>query len=151
MAGTWDDFKRFEEIMGRMYEDFWGRPMRHRFAPSGRLLPPDDENGEFKQPFIDVIETDEEVIITAEMPGLEKGDININISGDRVEISNNNRGNIKENSQICGERYKGGYRSVISLHSSVDRDKSKAIYNNGVLEVKMPKTRIMDKKALKVE
>ncbi|MDW7727198.1 MAG: Hsp20/alpha crystallin family protein [Candidatus Methanoperedens sp.] len=147
MAGTWDDFRRFEETMSRLYEEFWGRPMRHRFAPSGRLLPPDGENNEpIEQPFIDVIETDKEVIITAGIPGLEKEDINIKISGDRVEISARakHRGKINENSFTSGESCSREYCRVISLPSPVDRNKSKAIYNNGVLEVKMLKTRIME-------
>lgn len=154
MAGKWDDFKRFEEMMSMMYEDFWGKPMRHRFTPSGRLLPPDEENGEFfeeKQPFIDVIEADREIILTAELPGLQKGDININISGDKVEISAGikHNGKIVE-SYIHSERCRRSFCRSITLPSPVDRDKSKATYNNGVLEVKMPKALIMEKKALKV-
>ncbi|HEY9206151.1 MAG TPA: hypothetical protein VIO58_09535 [Candidatus Methanoperedens sp.] len=58
MADTWDDFRRFEEMMNRMFEDFWGRP-RRPLLPSGEkgeIVP-----AEYRQPFIDVIETDKEV------------------------------------------------------------------------------------------
>jgi HSP20 family protein len=60
---------RFEEIMNRMFEEFSGRP-RRRLLSSG-------ERGEiapavYREPFIDVIETDKEIIATAELPGLEK-------------------------------------------------------------------------------
>ena len=84
MPDTWDDFRRFEEMMNRMFEDFWGRP-RRKLLPSG-------ERGEIvpagsREPFIDVIETDKEVIASAELPGLEKEDININVTEDRLEIS----------------------------------------------------------------
>ena len=85
MADRLNDFRKFEEMMNRMFEEFWGRPSRQLMLPSG-------ERGEIvstesRQPFIDVIETDKEIIATAEMPGLEKQDIKINLTEDRLEIS----------------------------------------------------------------
>ncbi len=155
MVDSWDDFRRFEEVMNRMFEDFWGRPGRRRFLPS-RLLPSGEEKGELveqRQPFIDVIETDKEVIATAEMPGLEKEDINLNISEDRLEISAETKHEEKkeEKGYVYRERSSGSYYRAISLPSAVDADNSKATYNNGVLEVKMPKTEIKKKKPVKVE
>ncbi len=35
MVNQWDDFRRFEEMMNRMFEDFWGRPARRLMLPSG--------------------------------------------------------------------------------------------------------------------
>ncbi len=49
------------------------------------------------------------------------------------------------------ERSSGSVYRAISLPSPVDSDNSKAIYKNGVLEIKMPKTEIKKKKPLKVE
>ena len=156
MVDTWDDFRKFEEMMNRMFEDFWGRPMRRRLMQSGRLLPPGEEKGELveqRQPFIDVIETDKEVIATAEMPGLEKEDIKLDISEDRLEISAKTKHEEKkeEKGYVYRERSSGSYYRAISLPSSIDPDNSKATYNNGVLEVKMPKTEIKKKKPIKVE
>ena len=155
MVDTWDDFRRFEEMMNRMFED-WGRPGRRRFMPVGRLLPAGEGKGELaerRQPFIDVIETDKEVIATAEMPGLEKKDIKLDISEDRLEISAETKHEEKkeEKGYAYRERSRGSYYRAISLPSSVDPDNSKAAYNNGVLEVKMPKTEIKKKKPVKVE
>ncbi len=83
MVDQWDDFRRFEEIMNRMFEEFWGRPSR-RLLPSGeRAVVP----SEYRQPSIDIVETDKEIIATAEMPGLEKQDIKINLTEDNLEIS----------------------------------------------------------------
>ena len=156
MVDTWDDFRRFEEMMNRMFEDLWGRPMRRRLMQSGRLLPSGEEKGELveqRQPFIDVIETDKDVIATAEMPGLEKEDIKLDISEDRLEISAETKHEEKkeEKGYVYRERSSGSYYRAISLPSSVDPDNSKATYNNGVLEVKMPKTEIKKKKPIKIE
>ena len=145
-----DDFRRFEEMMNRMFEEFWGRPAARRLLPSGErgaVVP-----AEYREPFIDVIETDKEVIATAEMPGLEKQDIKINVSEDRLEISAETKREEKkeEKGYIYRERRSGSYYRAITLPSPVDSDKSKASYKNGVLEIKMPKTEIKKKTPLKI-
>jgi HSP20 family protein len=151
MANQWDDFRRFEEMMNRMFEDFWGRPSRRLMLPSGEkgeIVP-----AESRQPFIDVMETDKEVVATAEMPGLEKQDIKINLTEDRLEISAETKHEEKkeEKGYVYRERRSGSYYRAISLPSPVDPDNSKASYKNGVLEIKMPKTEIKKKKPLKIE
>ncbi len=151
MVDTWDEFRRFEEMMNRMFEGFVGRP-------GGRLMLQSGERGEIVQaesrrPFIDVIETDKEVTATAEMPGLEKQDIKINLTEDRLEISAETKHEEKkeEKGYLYRERRSGSYYRAISLPSPVDPDNSKASYKNGVLEIKMPKTEIKKKKPLKIE
>ncbi len=151
MVEQWDDFRRFEEMMNRMFEEFWGRPARRRLLPSGErgeVVP-----AEYREPFIDVIETDKEVIATAEMPGLEKQDIKINVTEDRLEISAETKREEKkeEKGYVYRERRSGSYYRAISLPSPVDPDKSKASYKNGVLEIKMPKTEVKKKTPLKIE
>jgi HSP20 family protein len=151
MVEQWDDFRRFEEMMNRMFEEFWGRPGRRRLLPSGErgeVVP-----AEYREPFIDVIETDKEVIATAEMPGLEKQDIKINVTEDRLEISAETKKEEKkeEKGYVYRERRSGSYYRAISLPSPVDPDKSKASYKNGVLEIKMPKTEVKKKTPLKIE
>jgi len=151
MVDTWDDFRRFEDMMNRMFEGFVGRPGRRLMLPSGErgeVVP-----AESRQPFIDVIETDKEVIASAEMPGLEKQDIKINLTEDRLEISAETKHEEKkeEKGYLYRERRSGSYYRAISLPSPVDPDTSKASYNNGVLEIKMPKTEIKKKKPLKIE
>jgi HSP20 family protein len=150
MTDSWDDFRRFEEMMNRIFEEFIGRP-RRKLLPSG-------EKGEiipagYREPFIDVIETDKEIIATADMPGLEKQDININITDDRLEISAETKHEEKkeEKGYVYRERRAGSFYRAVSLPSLVDPDSSKASYMNGVLEIKMPKTEIKKKKPLKID
>ncbi len=150
MVDQWDEFRRFEEMMNRMFEEFWGRPSR-RLLPSGErgeILP-----SERRHPFMDVIETDKEVIATAEMPGLDKQDIKINLTEDRLEISAETKQKEKkeEKGYVYKERRMGSYYRTISLPSTIDPDNSKASYKNGVLEIKMPKIEIKKKKPLKIE
>ncbi len=151
MVDTWDDLRRFEEMMNRMFEEVWGRPGRRLMLPSGERG--EMVSAEARKPFIDVIETDKEVIATAEMPGLEKQDIKINLTEDRLEISAETKHEEKkeEKGYVYRERRSGSYYRAISLPSPVDPDNSKASYKNGVLEIKMLKTEIKKKKPLKVE
>jgi len=82
------------------------------------------------------MEQDKEIIATAEMPGLEKKE---------------------EKGYIYRERRSCRYYPSISLPSPVDPDNSKATYENGVLEIKMPKTEVkkktplIDKESMAVE
>lgn len=57
----------------------------------------------------------------------------------------------EENSYVYRERRSGSYYRAISLPSPVDPDSSKASYENGVLEIKMPKTEIKKKKPPKID
>jgi len=151
MVEPFDDFRRFEDMMNRMFEGFWGRPATRRLLPSGErgaVVP-----AEIREPFIDVIENDKEIIATAEMPGLEKEDIKINVTEDRLEISAETKHEEKkeEKGYIYRERRSGSYYRAVSLPSPVDPDNSKATYKNGVLEIKMPRTEIKKKRPLEIE
>jgi HSP20 family protein len=151
MVEPWDDFRRFEEMMNRMFESFSGKPTSRRLLSSGErgaVVP-----SECREPFIDVMDGDKEIIATAEMPGLEKKDIKINVTEDMLEISAETKQEEKkeEKGYIYRERRSGSYYRAISLPSPVDPDNSKATYENGVLEIKMPKTEVKKKTPLMIE
>ncbi len=156
MADIFDEFEETMNRMNRMFEEMWGIPMKRRplLLPSGEsALGPYMGGMGGRRPFIDLVETDKEVVATAEMPGLEKGDININLTEDKLEISAETKREEekKEKGYIYKERRTGSYHRAISLPSSVDPDNAKATYNNGILEIKMPKTEVKKKTPLKVE
>jgi len=98
---------------------------RRKLLPSGKgeeIVP-----AGYREPFIDVIETDKEIIASAELPGLEKQDININVTEDRLEISAQTKHEEKkeEKGYVYRERRSGSYYRAISLPSPVDPDGSK--------------------------
>jgi HSP20 family protein len=151
MVEPFDDFRKFEEMMNRMFESFLGRPTSRRLLSSGErgtVVP-----SEYREPFIDVMEKDKEIIAIAEMPGLEKKDIKINVTEDMLEISAETKQEEKkeEKGYVYRERRSGSYYRAISLPSPVDPDNSKATYENGVLEIKMPKTEVKKKTPLMIE
>jgi len=86
------------------------------------------------------------------MPGLDKGDIKINLTEDKLEISAETKyeEEKKEKGYVYKERRSGSYYRTISLPSSIDSDNSKASYNNGILQITMPKKEIKKKTPLKI-
>ncbi|MEN6637319.1 MAG: Hsp20/alpha crystallin family protein [Clostridiaceae bacterium] len=92
-------------------------------------------------PAVDVVEDDKMVRVTAEMPGLNDKDFNVEIEGDRLILSGekkHDREEKKENYYYSECSY-GSFSRVIPLPCEVDADKANATYKNGMLEVELPK------------
>lgn len=102
-------------------------------------------NGELEaapQIRIDLTENDKEYSVKADIPGVRKEDINVEVDGNRVSISAETREEKKEmqgEKVICSERSHGSSYRSFSLDSEVDESMAEAHYENGVLELKLPK------------
>ena len=98
-------------------------------------------SGDFT-PRVDVRETDKEIKVTAELPGLDEKDIEVSLSSDSLTI----RGEKQEESEDKGkdyyrsERRYGSFHRVVPLSAEVDEEKVKADFKKGVLKIKLPKT-----------
>jgi HSP20 family protein len=103
-------------------------------------------------PRIDVAETEENVIVTAEIPGVKQDDVTITVTDDILTI----KGEKKEEKEIkredyCSiERSYGSFMRSITLPSSVQADKAKATHKDGVLTVTIPKSESAKPKSIKV-
>ncbi|WP_026486507.1 Hsp20/alpha crystallin family protein [Caldanaerobius polysaccharolyticus] len=95
----------------------------------------------FNRPRMDVSETEKEVIATAEVPGIDKNNIEINIQDNILEIKGQTAGKEERNRQsyYLSERYYGAFHRRIVLPAEVDADKATATFENGVLTIRMPK------------
>lgn len=104
-------------------------------------------------PPIDMTETETEIVLKAELPGIDPKNIDINVAQDRIEI----RGEVKDeweqkDTGCCiMERYHGTFERVIGLPAEVNQDGVKANYQNGILKITLPKTEPTKPKAKKVE
>ena len=90
-------------------------------------------------PHIDVSETDKDVTVSAELPGLDKADVSVEIDEDTLTI----RGEKKEEDEGKIWRFReqsyGSFERVIRLPATVDRDGAKATFRKGILSVTLPK------------
>jgi HSP20 family protein len=94
------------------------------------------------EPRVDVSETDKEMRITAELPGIEEKDVEVSLSGDAITIKGEKREEKEEKGkeQYRLERSYGAFRRSFSLPCEVDADKATASFKKGVLTVMLPKT-----------
>jgi len=103
-------------------------------------------------PKIDVVETDKEVTVTAELPGMEEKDIEVNFSRDTLVIKGEKKAEKEEKKEdyYFMERSYGSFHRAIPVSAGVDRDKVEAAFKNGVLKVTLPKTEQAQKETKKI-
>jgi len=89
-------------------------------------------------PNIEVSETDKEVKVTAEVPGLEEKDLNVELANGVLTISGEKKSEAEDKERRFSERYYGRFERRIPVED-VDQDKVSAAFKNGVLSVTMPK------------
>ncbi len=149
---TFEELREFERRMNRLFKEFFGKGVTALPGGMTDIIPYRKEAG-IREPYTDIQETDKEVILTAEMPGIKKGDIKVNTTEDSIEISAETKREEKEEKKgfLRKERSYSGYYRRYTLPSKVDPEKAKATYNNGVLEIKLPKTEIKKGKNIRVE
>ncbi|MGZ4884812.1 MAG: Hsp20/alpha crystallin family protein [Halobacteriota archaeon] len=106
-----------------------------------RVFPSQASPPALKQPRVDVLDVGDALQVVADMPGVRKEDIEINLKPERVEISaeSSTETERKEEDYTYRERGYASYRRVIDLPADVLPDKAEASFNNGVLEVNLPK------------
>lgn len=103
---------------------------------------------------MDVSETDQAYTVKAEIPGVAKEDIKVSIEGGQVSISTEVK---KEEERkegenlICNERYYGQQSRRFSLAQEVDESKAQAKYQDGVLELVLPKKTSSGRKQISIQ
>lgn len=145
---TLQRFDPFRELfnlqhrMGRLFDES-GRP---RFVEN-------EEAAATWSPAVDIYETQQEIVVKAELPDLKQEDIQVSVDNDRLSI----RGERKFESEVKRENYHrversyGTFSRSFSLPPTVDQEKIRADYKNGVLTVNLPKREIAQTKQINVE
>ncbi|CAG8571398.1 7901_t:CDS:2 [Paraglomus occultum] len=122
----------FTPELGRLFNDYFGD---FHVAPRG-------QGGASRwRPSIDVHETDKEYIVNAELPGVKKEEINLDLRDHALVISGETKqdNKFKEGNVYVQERRYGSYSRTIGLPNNIKADAVSAKFNDGVLEVTIPK------------
>ena len=124
----------FRREMDRLFDDFFGRS----FMPTRWAMP--EVQGDL-MPEIDVKENGKQMVLTAELPGMEEKDIDLSVSDGVLTLKGEKK---VENSEEKGdyrvmERRYGSFERSFSLPESVKEDAIKASFDKGVLTITMPK------------
>jgi HSP20 family protein len=130
----WDPFKELMDIQNRMSRLFEDTVSRSR----GR---DEDITHAGWTPLVDIYETENEVILKAELPEIDQKDINLRIESDNLILEGERKiqEEAKKENYYLVERAYGRFKRSFTLPSSVDAEKIKAEYKHGVLKVILPK------------
>jgi HSP20 family protein len=103
-------------------------------------------------PKVDVKESGREIMVSAELPGIEDKDIDVSLSRDSLTIRGEKKQEKEEKSKdfYRMERSYGSFSRTIPLPAEIDTDKAKAEFKKGVLTITLPKTAITMEKTKKI-
>lgn len=139
----WKPFREVSKLrseMDRLWDDYFG---------SGRRA----FKSETWVPSVDVSETDDKIVVKAEIPGMESKDIDISLSGDVLTIKGEKKSEReeKEENYHLVERSYGSFSRSLRLPVGVDGDKIEASYKQGVLTVTCPKKEEVKPKPIEIK
>ena len=103
-------------------------------------------------PAVDMFENDDKIVIKAELPGVDKKDISVDVK-DRVLTLSGERNydhEVKEENYYRRERACGKFKRAFNLPADVDPDRIKADFKDGVLKVELPKPEAQKPKRITV-
>lgn len=142
---VFDEMRRMQREINRMFGNLFARP--------SFITPMTPTETGWREPLMDLWEDEDSVVVKAEMPGVDKEDIKLNVMEDSLEFKVERKK--EKRAETAGTRrmersYEGFYRYV-QLPCKVIPDKATATYNNGILEVKVPKAEKVKKRGVEVK
>lgn len=137
----------FEE-MERWFDEFFRRPFS--VFPSLWRRPLAVEEEVF--PSVDIYEEGNDLVVKAEVPGIKKEDLEVKITEDTITIAGEKKKEekVEKKDYYRIERSYGSFSRSFSLPSDLEVEKAKARFENGVLEVRIPKSEKAKKKEIKL-
>jgi HSP20 family protein len=141
----WDPFKDLVTLQDRM---------NRLFDESVRNVRPGDEalSSAIWSPAVDIYETEDEVVVKAELPEVNQKDIDVQIENSTLTLRGErkfNKETKKENFHRI-ERAYGSFSRSFTLPSTIDQEKIRADYKDGILKISMPKREETKPKQIKV-
>jgi HSP20 family protein len=103
-------------------------------------------------PAVDMYDKKDEIVVKAEVPGVEKENINISLTEDKLTIKGEikKEEEVKEEDYYYSERSYGSFVRTLTLPAKVQEDKVKASFSNGILEIHLPKAEESKPKEIKI-
>jgi len=146
-------YEEMERLFNRWFEGISPRrlmrPLRMDWPTWSEMTAP----LEARLPKVDVIERDEEVVVRAEVPGVEKNDLDISVSDNTVTIKGQTK---REEKEEKGDYYRceisqGSFSRTIPLPQFVNSEAAKATFKDGVLELTLPKLEKTRRRNVKID
>lgn len=142
----WDPFREMsslQERMNRLFSEVLARsPIGEEEISRGAWVPA-----------VDIFETPESIVLKAELPGITKDDIFVEVKDNTLSLKGEKKfeKEVKEENYHRVERSYGSFQRAFTLPSTVQQDKVKAKFKDGILEIVLPKVEEAKPKQIKVE
>ena len=137
----WEPFKEMmtlRQAMDRLFEDSVVRPARY-WNEAGAYLP------------LDVYTTKDAIVVRALVPGVKPEDVEITIEGSTVTLRGEYKPPQEEGTYLLQEQRYGPFARSIELALPIQADKAEAAFENGVLNLTIPKAEEIKPKVIKVK
>ena len=127
----WREMNTLQNRLNHLFADSFFQPSRSD----------DDLSLGTWHPVVDMYDEDDRIIISAELPGMEKKDISVDVKDRVLTLSGerNHDNEVKEENYYRRERAYGKFQRTFSLPADVDSDKIKADFQDGLLKIEVPK------------
>jgi HSP20 family protein len=141
----WDPFRDLgilQERMNRVFEDAAVRGWKND-EPSATTS---------WSPAVDIYETDNEIMVQAELPGIDRKDIALQLENNVLTLKGDRRFEKETNQENYHriERSYGGFSRAFTIPTIVDEDKIRADYRDGILKIALPKKEQVKAKQIKI-
>jgi len=145
LGTQWDPFAEMQDLereMNRALKAFSGPAGRTATLPKVSWTPP-----------VDIYETKDEMVVILELPGVSQKEVEISLVGDTLSVRGERRpaAEVEEENRHRVERRFGPYFRALVLPSVVDSSRIKAVYKDGLLEIRLPKREEAKPRAIPVE
>lgn len=128
-----------EHTLADLYRGPWRLPFTRTAFDVAPIWPGDLIWG--THPAVEIVETDQQYVLTAEMPGVQAGEVEVSVAQDRLTIKGEKKEAVEEDRtgvHVCERRY-GAFERTFRIPEGVDAEKIEASFANGVLTVALPK------------
>jgi len=142
----WDPFREMsalQERMNRLFSDVRAQaPVRGEEIVQGAWVPA-----------VDIFETNEAIVLKAELPGITSQDISVEVKDNTLTLKGEKKfeKEVKEENYHRVERSYGSFQRAFTLPGTIHQEKVKAKFKDGILEITLPKVEEAKPKQIKVE
>ena len=146
VPNPWDEMERWFDEFARQG---WLHPLRWEWPLAAERM----TRFEGRMPKVDVIDREAEVVVRAELPGVEKDGVELTVADNTLMLRAQTR---HEEKKEKGEYFRqetthGEFQRTLQLPAAVDQEKARATFKNGVLEVTLPKLETTPRSKIRVE
>lgn len=141
-SGVWNPMEEIVRMQGMLNNMFREKSFGERWSETGIFAP-----------LVDIKNDESQILVTTDLPGMEKEDVDLDVSDNMLTISAKRKSDTeeKEEGYLSRERNFSSFSRTVTLPAAVTAETATAKLENGVLTVSLPKLQIEEKKKILIE